>query len=109
MAPRLPFCPAQEDGNMHKLLVFTAIAALAACSGDREYESAGALDTTRDTTADTTARISVPDIDIGTTRDTLSLPTFSTQKETLVVDKPVVSGRRPVEVKRPTVDVNKKP
>ena len=90
---------------MRKFMVMTAAAALAACSGDREYESAGALDTT----ADTTARISIPDIDIGTTRDTLSLPTFGTQKDTIVVDKPVVTGRKPVEVKRPTVDVDKKP
>lgn len=90
---------------MRKFMVMTAAAVLAACGGDREYESAGALDTT----ADTTARISIPDIDIGTTRDTLSLPTFGTQKDTLIVDKPVVTGRRPVEVKRPTVDVDKKP
>ena len=62
-----------------------------------------------DTTADTTARLSIPDIDIGTTRDTLSLPTFGTQKDTIIVDKPVMTGRKPVEVKRPTVDVNKQP
>lgn len=90
---------------MRILFVLTAAAALAACSGDREYESAGALDTT----ADTTARLSIPDIDIGTTRDTLSLPTFGTQKDTIIVDKPVMTGRKPVEVKRPTVDVNKQP
>jgi hypothetical protein len=90
---------------MRKLFVVTAMAALAACSGDREYESAGSLDTT----ADTTARVSVPDIDVGMTRDTLSLPTFGTRKDTIIVDKPVVTGRQPVEVKRPTIDVNKKP
>ena len=90
---------------MRKFMVMTATAALAACSGDREYESAGALDTT----ADTSAGISIPDIDVGTTRDTLSLPTFGTQKDTIIVDKPVVTGRKPVEVKRPTVDVDKKP
>lgn len=90
---------------MRTLMVMTAAAVLAACDGDREYESAGALDTT----ADTSARISIPDIDIGTTRDTLSLPTFGTQKDTIIVDKPVVTGRKPVEVKRPTVDVDRKP
>jgi uncharacterized lipoprotein len=94
---------------MRQLFFLTAIVAMAACSGDREYESAGALDTSRDSTADTTTRLSVPDIDVGTTRDTLSVPTFGTQKDTIIVDRPVVTGRRPVEVKRPTVDVNKTP
>lgn len=94
---------------MKSLFFVAVIASMAACSGDREYESAGALDTTRDTTADTTARLSIPDIDVGMTRDTVSIPTFGTQKDTVIIDKPVVTGRRPVEVKRPTVDVNKKP
>lgn len=94
---------------MKRLFFLTALVAMAACSGDREYESAGALDTTRDTTADTTARLSIPDIDVGMTTDTVSVPTFGTQKDTIIVDKPVTTGRRPVEVKRPTVDVNKKP
>jgi hypothetical protein len=94
---------------MRHLFLLTAIVAISACSGDREYESAGALDTSRDSTADTTARLSVPDIDVGMTRDTVSVPTFGTQKDTIIVDRPVVTGRRPVEVKRPTVDVNKTP
>ena len=94
---------------MKKWFFLTAMVAMAACSGDREYESAGALDTTRDTTADTTARLGIPDIDVGMTRDTVSVPTFGTQKDTIIIDKPVVTGRRPVEVKRPTVDVDKKP
>ena len=94
---------------MRKAKLLAAVAMLAACGGDREYESAGALDTTRDTTADTTASLCIPDIDIGTTRDTVSVPTFGTQKDTIIVDKPVVTGRRPVEVKRPTVDVNRQP
>jgi hypothetical protein len=94
---------------MQRLFFLTALVAMAACSGDREYESAGALDTTRDTTADTTARLSIPDIDVGMTRDTISVPTFGTQKDTIIVDKPVTTGRRPVEVKRPTVDINRKP
>lgn len=90
---------------MRKMVVLVGLAAIVACSGDREYESAGTVDTT----ADTTARVSIPDIDVGMTRDTLSLPTFGTQKDTIIVDKPVVTGRRPVEVKRPTVDADKKP
>jgi hypothetical protein len=93
---------------MKRLFFLAAIVGVAACAGDREYESAGALDTTRDTT-DTTARLSIPDIDVGMTRDTVSVPTFGTQKDTIIVDKPVTTGRRPVEVKRPTVDVNKQP
>lgn len=94
---------------MKRLLFLSALAAVAACSGDVEYESAGALDTARDTAADTTTRLSIPDIDVGMTRDTVSVPTFGTQKDTIIVDKPVTTGRRPVEIKRPTVDVNKKP
>lgn len=90
---------------MNKLLVITAAAVLAACSGDREYESAGALDTA----TDTTNVLRVPDIDLGTTTDTVNVPTFGTQKDTIIIDKPVTTGRRPVEVKRPTVDVNKRP
>jgi hypothetical protein len=90
---------------MKRLFFLTAVLAVAACGGDREYESAGALDTT----ADTTARFSIPDIDVGMTRDTVSVPTFGTQKDTIIVDRPVTTGRRPVEVKRPTVDVNKRP
>ena len=94
---------------LKKLVFLTAIMAMAACSADREYESAGALDTSRDTTRDTTARLSIPDVDVGTTTDTVSVPTFGTRKDTIIVDRPVVTGRRPVEVKRPTVDVNKQP
>jgi uncharacterized lipoprotein len=95
--------------HMKTVLVIFAAVALAACARDAEYESAGALDTTADSTADTTARLSIPDVDVGVTTDTLNIPTFGTQKDTIIVDKPVSTGRRPVEVKRPTVDVNKKP
>jgi hypothetical protein len=90
---------------MKKVMLITAVAMMAACAGDTEYESAGAVDTA----GDTTNTLRVPDIDLGTTTDTVNLPTFGTQKDTIIVDKPVVTGRRPVEVKRPTVDVNKKP
>lgn len=43
------------------------------------------------------------DVDIGLTTDTVNVPTFSTEKDTLIVDKPVISGRKPVEVKRPEI------
>ncbi|HYC51301.1 MAG TPA: hypothetical protein VEB19_09365 [Gemmatimonadaceae bacterium] len=86
------------------LLILAALATLA-CARDTEYESAGALDTT----ADTTARLGLPDIDLGTTTDTVNMPVMGTQKDTIIVDRPVVTGRKPVEVKRPTVDVNKRP
>jgi hypothetical protein len=89
---------------MRRLMVLVAAVAVVGCAKDAEYESGGAVDTT----ADTTARLSIPDIDVGTTTDTVSVPTLGTVKDTIIVDKPVV-GRRPVEVKRPTVDVNKKP
>lgn len=44
------------------------------------------------------------DVDIGLTTDTVNVPTFSTEKDTLIVDKPVISGRKPVEVKRPEIE-----
>lgn len=90
---------------MRKEFIVVAALALAACSGDKSYESSGALDTT----ADTTARISIPDIDVGMTTDTVNVPTFGIKKDTIIVDRPVVTGSKPVVVKRPTVDVNKKP
>jgi hypothetical protein len=79
-------------------LVF-ASAALLACSKEVETDSPGSLDTTRDTVT----RLSVPDIDVGMKRDTLTLPTIDKRGDTLIM------GRKQVEVKRPTVDVNKKP
>ena len=85
---------------MQKTLVLVAALALAACSNRTETESGGALDTT----ADTTATIRIPDIDVGTTTDTVNVPTLGTRKDTIIVDRPVVTGRRPVEVKRPTVE-----
>jgi hypothetical protein len=80
------------------MLVFAA-AALVACNKDVETDSAGSVDTARDTVT----RISVPDIDIGMKRDTLSLPTLDKRGDTLIM------GRKKVEISRPTVDVNKKP
>jgi hypothetical protein len=90
---------------MHKAILVLAALATMACARDTEYESSGALDSTRDTTA----RLGLPDVDFGTTTDTVNVPVVTMQKDTIVVDKPVVTGRKPVEVKRPTVDVNKRP
>jgi hypothetical protein len=90
---------------MPKTMLAIAVLAMMACGRDTEYESSGALDSTRDTTA----RLGLPDIDLGTRTDTVNVPVVTMQKDTIIVDKPVVTGRKPVEVKRPTVDVNKRP
>ena len=90
---------------MRKPLIVAAALIVAACSRGESYESGGTVDTVVNH-QDSTRGL---DIDIGTTRDTLNLPIIGTQTETLIVKKPVVQGRRPVEVKRPTVDVNRKP
>jgi hypothetical protein len=101
----LPSCPAERRVTlMQKILMLAAVLVVAACSNRTETESSGTIDTTP---ADTTVRVSVPDIDLGTTTDTVNVPTLGTQKDTIIVDKPVVTGRKPVEVKRPTVDVRK--
>jgi len=91
---------------MKTTAVLAALIALAACSKGKEYTSNGEADSARDTT---TATIKVPDIDVGMKTDTVNVPTVGMEKDTIIVDKPVVTGRKPVEVKRPTVDVNKKP
>ena len=88
---------------MRMMLGLVAAAALAACSGKRTYESNGAVDTTGDST-----RVSVPDIDVGVKKDTLTVPTVGIEKDTLIVSKPVI-GKKQVEVQRPTVTVHKKP
>jgi hypothetical protein len=90
---------------MRTVWMAVAVLALTACSRGETYESSGALDSTRDTTA----ALNLPDIDLGMKKDTVNVPVFTTQKDTIIIDKPVVAGRKPVEVKRPTVDVNKKP
>ena len=93
---------------MTKLVIALVLAAgIAACDRGETYDAHGTVIDTVNT--DTTARLNLPDIDIGTTTDTLTVPTFSTQKDTVIVDKPVRSGSKQVEVKRPTVDVNRKP
>ena len=85
---------------MRKSFLIVAAAALAAC-GTRETESGGEV-------VDTLNSPNI-DIDLGTTRDTVNLPTLGLETDTLIVKKPVITGRKPVEMKRPTVDVNKKP
>lgn len=85
---------------MQKTLVLVAALVLAACSTRTETESSGALDST----ADTTATIRIPDIDVGMTTDTVNVPTLGTRKDTIIVDRPVITGRKPVELRRPTVE-----
>jgi hypothetical protein len=92
---------------MRKLIGILAVAALAGCERTETYESSGTVVDTVNT--DTTARLNLPDIDVGMTKDTVTVPVFTTQKDTIIVDKPVVAGKKQVEVKRPTVDVNRKP
>lgn len=83
---------------MRKTMVVLAALTFAACAREKKYEAGGETDTT--------AGI---DISVGVKRDTVNVPTFGTEKDTLIVDKPVYTGKKPVEIKRPTVDVNKKP
>jgi hypothetical protein len=86
---------------MRTSLLFVAALALTACAKEVEVESDGSVDTT--------TRLTVPDIDVGVKTDTVNVPTVGTKKDTIIVDKPVVTGKKQVEVKRPTVDVNRKP
>ena len=90
---------------MKKTLMVLSVLALGACGRGETYEAGGTVDTTINH-QDTTGGIG---IDFGTTRDTVNVPIIGTEKDTIIVDKPVVKGRKPVEVKRPTVDVNRKP
>ena len=84
---------------MKKLMLIVAVAA-AACSRTETESHGEVVDT-----------LNTPnlDIDLGTTKDTVNLPTIGMETDTLIVKKPVITGRKPVEMKRPTVDVNKKP
>ena len=83
---------------MRKLIFLVAAAVtVAACGRDTTYEEGGEVDT-----VDTTG-IVLPDLDVDLTKDTVNLPTIGTQKDTIIVDKPVITGRKPVEVAKPTV------
>ena len=91
-----------------RVFAVAALAALAACDRGETYESSGTVvDTVQGT--DTTVNLGLPDVDVGLKSDTITVPVFTTQKDTIIVDKPVVAGKKQVEVKRPTVDVTKRP
>jgi hypothetical protein len=72
-----------------------AIVALVGCS---VHESSSG-DVNKDT--------SHANVDVGTTTDTISVPTLGIEKDTVVVSKPVVTGQKKIEVTRPTVNVRK--
>jgi hypothetical protein len=50
--------------------------------------------------------VKTPDVDVGSKIDTINTPVVGTQKDTLIVTKPVV-GTKKTEVKTPTVKVTK--
>ena len=89
---------------MTKAVLVCALATLAACSKGQTYEASGEVDSARDSTHG-----GVSGVDFGMKTDTVNVPVFTTEKDTIIVDKPVIGGRKPVEMKRPTVDLNKKP
>ena len=91
---------------MKKTFLILSVVALGACAKGEKYESAGTVDSARPDTTDTTRGL---DVQLGIKKDTINLPIIGTEKDTIIVNKPVVKGRKPVEVKRPTVDVTKKP
>ena len=91
---------------MRTAILAVLLVTAAACSRGENYESGGTVDTVVNNQDTTRGGI---DVNFGTTRDTLNMPIIGTEKDTIIIDKPVVKGRRPVEVKRPTVDVNRKP
>ena len=75
------------------LMLMAALATFAVMACDRADERDG-----------TDTSVVGGDVDIGLTTDTVYVPMFSIEKDTLVVDKPVVSGRKPVEIKRPEIE-----
>ena len=81
------------------LAIAAAAVAMIGCSQGETYESGGDVDTM----SDTSAALGIPDLDVDVTTDTLNVPTFSTEKDTIIVDKPVISGDKPVTIKRPTI------
>jgi hypothetical protein len=85
---------------MRNAVVVLAALAIVACGRDRQYEAGGETDTIADTTRGL-------DIDVGTKTDTINVPTFGTETDTMVVKKPVYTGKKGVEVQRPTVDVKR--
>jgi hypothetical protein len=89
-----------EGDTMRKTLAIVAAVSLVACT--RTQESGGEVDTVADT-----SRLSVPDIDVGLKTDTVTVPTLGIEKDTVVISKPVKTGEKQYEVKRPTVDVKR--
>lgn len=82
---------------MRRTALFVAAIVAAACTGTEE--SGGEVVDTLNTPN--------LDIDLGATRDTVNIPTFGLDTDTVIVKKPVITGRKPVTVKRPTVDVKR--
>jgi hypothetical protein len=78
------------------MVLFAAALTLAACSKKVEVESGGNIDTT--------TRVLVPQIDVRLKTDTVNVPKLGTVRDTVVIDRPVVKGRKPVEVARPTFE-----
>lgn len=86
---------------MRKAFAVLAAFSLVACV--RTQESGGEVDTV----ADSTTTLTIPDIDVGMKTDTVTVPTFGVETDTVIVSKPVKTGEKKVVVKRPTVDVNR--
>ena len=87
---------------MRKALAIVAAVTLVACTREKTQEVGGEVDTLADTT-----RLVVPDIDVGLKTDTVTVPTVGIEKDTIIVSKPVKTGEKKYEVKRPTVDVKR--
>ncbi len=88
---------------MRTAVLFAGALALAACSREVEVESGGNVDTAR-ARADTGTRVLIPEIDVRVKTDTVSVPEIGTKRDTIIVDRPVVKGRKKVEVKTPTFE-----
>lgn len=90
---------------MTRMLVAIAAVALMACGRGETYDAGGTVVDT----VDTSRGLNLPDVDVGMKRDTITVPVIRTEKDTIIVDKPVGAGRKQVEIKRPTVEVHRKP
>lgn len=88
---------------MRTTALFAAALSLAACSKKVEVESGGNVDTGR-AKVDTSKRVLVPEVDVRLKTDTVSVPTLGTVKDTIIIDRPVVTGKKQVEIKRPTFE-----
>lgn len=81
-------------------LAVLAVVALVGCkkTGENEYEVVrpGLV----------TDTFKTPSVDVGTKLDSVTVPVVKTEKDTIIVDKPVI-GTKKTQVKRPTADVKK--